>query len=150
MLHNNGVDTMKRRPRVQTSEALGSGVEESCSPSAELGVVIRSLVTILLAQSAADGVVKKIELSGIRKRIQSLYYIDDGLFERYAREATQEAAAIGDAALDNSLYQINKLFSAPQKTKMLHLLLEVAESDNSLSPAEIDFLHTVKEQMSLS
>jgi uncharacterized tellurite resistance protein B-like protein len=79
-----------------------------------------------------------------------LYNIDDGLFERYAREATQEAAAIGDAALDNSLYQINKLFSAPQKTKMLHLLLEVAESDNSLSPAEIDFLHTVKEQMSLS
>jgi uncharacterized tellurite resistance protein B-like protein len=140
---------MKRRPRTPIHEIQRYDIEESSSPSVEMGVVIRSLITILLAQSAADGVVKSIELSGIRKRIQSLYHLDDALFDRYAREATQEAALLGDAALENSLYQVNKLFSPPQKTKILHLLLEIAERDNSLSPAEIHFFHTVKEQISL-
>lgn len=140
---------MKRRPRFPNSETQSSEIAESHSPSAEMGVVIRSLITILLAQSAADGVVKSIELSGIRKQIQSLYHLDDSLFDRYAREATQEAALLGRAALENSLYQVNKLFSPPQKTKILHLLLEVAERDNSLSPAEINFFQSIKEQISL-
>lgn len=140
---------MRRRPHIPDSETQSSGIAESYPPSAEMGVVIRSLITILLAQSAADGVVKSVELSGIRKQIQSLYHLDDTLFNRYAREATQEAALLGSAALENSLYQVDKLFSPPQKTKILHLLLEVAERDNSLSPAEINFFHTVKEHISL-
>ena len=140
---------MRRRPHILNSELQSSESYDISSPSPEMGVVIRSLLTILLAQSAADGVVRSIELSGIRRRIQSLYHLDDLHFDRYARQATEDAALLGGVALENALYQVNKWFSPEQKTRVLHLLLEVAERDNELSPAEIQFVHKVKEQISL-
>jgi uncharacterized tellurite resistance protein B-like protein len=144
----------KRYPQTDASVAVESKLIASHKQQASVETtdptpLVRSLATVLFAQSASDGTITGAELAHITNVIETNFQLSEGEATLILQEALQAAAVTKDDTILNSLNYLRKKLSREQKYKLLGYLAEIAQSDNELSPHEISFLHSVKESLSL-